>query len=520
MKNLILEELSDRQKVGMLHCARPTNDQDMEEVIRLVRAHELGCVQISAAKPHYVQMVRDNADYPILIICDTETGFPTSSLPKIPLLALSACNKPDYYRIFAKGVVTEAKKAGFNGTWSPVVDILKCNGPCRVSRVFSDDPMRIAKAAEIISTVYKKNGYLSGCKHYPGGKDKPYDGHMAACPCDITEEELIETNLFPYRYLMERDLLPSIMTSHTTYRKIDPDHPGTLSPKVQKIIRKLGFDGITFTDSFAMMAILQKYGEEKVLGLAVAAGNDIVLPNYRTSVHQSHEYLQKNYQEGMFTEERLNEACRRVLTAQEFVGKEPEDPDVFTEEDRKAFDYMARDCITAVLDPGVSAALDPDKKHLFVIVTQQTFTEDADSPEIPQAAWYFPLSIKEKIMKEFPNSTVQFIPEFATKKQNEAVLLASADCDDVVFVTFCDTQAYLGTDCLTRRTEALIDCVNLNGKLAAVVHFGNPFALQPLAHVPRKIFGYTMTAAQPYAIEVLSGKIKAKGTLPFSIDFQ
>jgi hypothetical protein len=66
----------------------------------------------------------------------------------------------------------------------------------------------------------------------------------------------------------------------------------------------------------------------------------------------------------------------------------------------------------------------------------------------------------------------------------------------------------------------MIDCVNLAGKLAAVVHFGNPFALQPLLHVKRKIFGYTMPDTQLYAIEVLDGKLPAKGTLPFHVEFK
>jgi len=90
----------------------------------------------------------------------------------------------------------------------------------------------------------------------------------------------------------------------------------------------------------------------------------------------------------------------------------------------------------------------------------------------------------------------------------------------VVFITFCTTRPYLGTDCLTRRTEAMINAFNYSGKLSAVLHFGNPFALKTLNHIPRKLFGYMMPQSQLHAIEVLAGKLPAKGTLPFQIEFQ
>lgn len=508
------------QKLGMTYCARPNSSEDFEFVFELIKKRALGCVQVAPTRPERVKQIKDLADYPILIICDCETGFPTSDIPKIPLVALSACNNEEYYRVFAKGVATEAKKIGFNGTWSPVVDVLHCDGPAKIYRHLSDDPMRVAKAAEIISEVYRQYGYMSCGKHYPGGKDMPYDNHMAPVPSQKTKEELLECDLVPYKYLMEKGLLPSIMTSHGVFANIDPDTPGTLSPKVQNIIREMGFDGVTFTDSFAMMAILQKYGEENVLGMAIAAGNDIVLPNYRTRDRIAFAQLQKNYADGMFTEERLNEAARRVLTLLDFLGTEPETNEPFTEEDRKMFDSMAKDCITAVCDEGVSPALDPDKKHLFVVMTDNTFTEDDNLMETTTQNWYQPKVIVNKIRQEFPEAGIIYLPELANQKQNEAVFLEAAKYDDVVFVTFCMTQAYLGTDCLTRRVESVIDCINLSNKLAGVLHFGNPFALQPLMHVKRKIFGYIMPDTQPHCIDVLAGKLPARGTLPFNIQFK
>jgi hypothetical protein len=311
------------------------------------------------------------------------------------------------------------------------------------------------------------------------------------------------------------------MVGHSTYSKIDPDRPASLSKKCIDIFRNMGYDGVFFTDSFAMMAILQKYGEEKLYGMAIDAGIDIVLPNYMTSVEDCYNMLLKNYKDGDFSEERLNEAVRRVLKLMEFVGTEPETPLVITKEDEAMLEAIARDCITAVCDEGVSPALDKnDKKRLFIVLTELGFKSDAPKEEITVEKWYSPKAVEERIRENFPDAAIEFLPEFSSAGDNDRVLRAATKADEVVFVTFCTTTCYLGTDGLTRRTEAVINALTDSGKLQAVVHFGNPFALKHIDHVSRKIFGYLIPDSQGYAIDVLAGKCEAKGTLPFNVQFK
>lgn len=518
---LKLEELSLEQKLGMLYCARPLNDDDLEYTVKLIKKRALGSVQVPPKKPHFMKKIRDAADYPILIICDTETKFPTSEKQEIPLMALSACDRPEFYEVFAKSIAIDARKAGFNGTWGPVVDILTGDGPCSVHRKFSDSAEKVTKAAEIMCRVYARNGYMSCGKHYPGVADNnPYDSHMAPVPSKTTQEDLQKKTLLPYRYLMDRDLLPSIMTTHRVFKNIDPDNAGTMSPKIQGIIREMGWDGVCFTDSFAMMAVLQKYGEENILGLAINAGNDIVLPNYRTPVEVSFGHLLQNYADGMFSEQRLNQAARRVIELQNRIARIPEPVDVFTEEDQALYDSIARECITAVTDEGVDPALDKNKSKLFVILTDNSFQEDEETLETTTSQWYDPKRVAGKIREVYPDAGIVYLPEYPNNKDNERVLVEAVKYDETVFISYCVTRAYLGTDCMTRRVEAVIDSLNLGGKLGAVVHFGNPFALKGLLHIPRKIFGYTMPDSQKYAIDVLAGTIPANGTLPFDVPFK
>ncbi|MBQ7293488.1 MAG: hypothetical protein IJW79_07105 [Clostridia bacterium] len=522
-KSLKIEELSTEQKIGMLFCARRCGKaEEFEQTLEMIRNHSLGSVQvpINDKTPEIIKAIKEAADYPILIINDMEEGYPRSNLPCIPALTLAACDNPNYYRAFAKAVVAGAKKEGYNGTWGPIVDILVNDGPCRVKRVFGDTPEKVIKATAEIAKVYKEYGFMSTGKHYPGSEDSIYDTHMTEGICHVTEEQLLNNDLVPYLELMKQGLLPSIMTGHKVFDKIDPDYPASVSKKVIDIIRSRGFNGVAFTDSLAMMGILQKYGEENIMGMCVAAGNDIILPNYRTPVDIAYGYLLQNYRDGVFSEERLNEACARVLALQAEIGAKADLIPELTEEDIQCLSDISRDAVTAITDGGVSADLgDANKKRLFAIVTPLDFKDNSPEEEVVSGAWYFPHKIANKIKEEFPNSEVVFVSEYANPMGNEKVLLAATKHDEVIFITFCNTSPYLGTDCMTRRTEALINALNTSGKVKALVHFGNPYAVKPINHIPRILLGYTAPESQNYAIEVLAGKIEAKGHLPFDIKF-
>ena len=518
---LKLEEMSLEQKLGMVLCARRFQENDVDYIIERVKNHALGCIQGYSQQPEILEKILAAADYPLLVINDTEAGFPTSDLPKIPLNALSACDDPKYIQAFARGIVSDAQKAGFNGTWGPVVDILECNGLCKVSRCFSDKKERVAELAEEIAKIYKQNHYLSCGKHFPGTSGISVDTHMEEGASQLSREYVEEINLYPYKYLLDKGLLPSVMIEHTVFDSIDPDYPASLSKKHVDLLRSTGFDGVLFTDSFAMMGVLQRFGEENIYGMAIAAGVDIVLPNYRTSVKDCFDKLRKNYEDGAFTEERLDEAVRRVLKAQEFVGTAPEHPTPFTEEDRKLLDEVAKKCITAVTDPDVSVALsEPEKERLFIVLPQNEKEETADAAEITIAPWYDSDRVAARIKENFPGATIAFIPEFSSARQHEDLLTQATYYKEVVVVTFCYNAAYLGTDGLTRRSESWINALQRSGKISAIVHFGNPFALENIIHIPRRIFGYIISDAQEYAIDALAGKFEPTGKMPFVIELQ
>ena len=202
------------------------------------------------------------------------------------------------------------------------MDLLKLKqSMLRVPRSFGPDENHVAKMATAMLKGYYDNGMFGAMKHWPGSTDLWRDGHVFKGQSKLTEDDILNSVIKPYLYAMENANLCGVMSGHGYFPAIDEKFPSSLSEKIIGILRSKGYDGLIFTDSFAMLGILQRFGEEKCYGLAIKAGNDMILPNYRTPLKKSYEYLLKAYNDGVFTEDRLNEAVARVIKAQNFTLK-------------------------------------------------------------------------------------------------------------------------------------------------------------------------------------------------------
>ena len=512
------KDMTVEQKIGHVMCACYVYRQegDFEFILDLIKKRACTCIRLSANKncAEQARAFREAADYPLLIITDMEQGFTPAKRQSVPMLTLAACGNHEYSKAFAAAVASDARAAGYSGCWSPVVDILHGNGPASVSRKAGDSPDAVYDFAKDICEVFRSYNFSATGKHYPGGPYSPVvDTHMTEGMCYSSEEDLLECDLVPYLKLWRDGLMPSIMTRHCVYPKIDPDYPASLSKKVIDVIKRQGYDGLIFTDSLAMMGIIQKYGVAESMALALEAGNDLVMPNCRMKVQELYEMMLDNYKKGLISDERLDEATERVLRYAEQYAKEPEAPYPVPENIDEILSCIARDSITALCDEGVSASIPVDDERIFIVMTDMKYT--GVEQEISLGLWYSPQRVIKAIQERFPNAEIVTLREYAEAYENERVLNAVTKHKEAVFVTFCTTGAYMGTDCLTRRAESVINALALSGKLSTVVHFGNPLALENIYHVPRRIFGYLAPEAQIYAFDVLCGKIEAKGKNPF-----
>ncbi len=527
MKELKFEELSTKQKIGMTMIGWVmwgksidgyNFDEDFEYLLGMIRDHSLGAVWVSPIldrREEIMAQIKEAADYPILIMTDAESGLGEFKTGRHSAIGTAGSKELAY--TFGKVTAIQARKIGYNVVCDPVVDL-----GTFVSRSLGTDKVKVAELAVEIAKGMHDGGVLSVAKHYPGATfPKFIDPHMVATRSTNTKEELLDNSLYPYLQLMKNNLLDGIMVGHETLVNIDPDRPSSLSEKVIGIIREQGFDGVSLTDALeGMQAITARFGLHKPKGMAIAAGNDLALVYGKNK--PSFEAMCECYDEGMITDERLDEAVRRVLEAQHKTTLLPSVDDV-TEDDAVKFRKINKDAICAKVDEGLSTSISRDGKHLFVMQVHNGLEINDQGKVVVDTfneSWYRPDKITERLEKAFPNSNVTAIDQFPSAAQNCRVLQLANDYDDVIFITFVDTMAYVGPDCLTSRILAVMDALILSGKLTTVVHFGNPAVLEPLNHVPRVLIGILADENVESAINVLAGDYPANGVMAVSAKLQ
>ncbi len=176
-------------------------------------------------------------------------------------------------------IAREIKSAGFNLNFAPVVDLnVNKENPVigGLGRSFSSDPDIVTDNATAFINGHRKYGVLTAIKHFPGHGSSSSDSHLGFV--DVTETYR-DIELIPYKRLVDGGYAGMIMTAHVVNRKIDPDHPATLSKYfLTDILRRdIGFEGVIISDDMQMGAISNRFGFEEACVMAVNAGCDMLI---------------------------------------------------------------------------------------------------------------------------------------------------------------------------------------------------------------------------------------------------
>jgi beta-N-acetylhexosaminidase len=207
---------------------------------------------------------------------------------------------------------------GFNFNLAPVVDINSFSeNPIigKYKRSFSDNPDTVIKHAAAWIDEHRRHGIHCCLKHFPGHGSATTDSHLGFV--EITDSW--RTNeLTPYRILIQRRMVDSVMTGHLYNRSIDFEYPATLSAPTISILKKeLGFTGPLLSDDMQMGAITSRYGLEQAVCLAFRAGVDMVVVGNNLSydpdiLKKLIKAVSQGLQRGVVSEQRLHDAYNRV----------------------------------------------------------------------------------------------------------------------------------------------------------------------------------------------------------------
>ena len=186
---------------------------------------------------------------------------------------------------------------GFNLDLCPVLDISfddEADNSLR-GRCYGKTVEQVVELASAFNDALRKQGILSCGKHFPGYSAASVDAHHDLPRIERTREQLDEQELAVFRHFAP--IVDSMMICHGWYPGFNTvKRPASLSREiVTNLLRdEFKFDGLIMTDDLDMGAILNEYGLEETIRLALEAGNDWVMICHRVaSIDEVHRTLAK-----------------------------------------------------------------------------------------------------------------------------------------------------------------------------------------------------------------------------------
>jgi beta-N-acetylhexosaminidase len=188
--------------------------------------------------------------------------------------AVAGTGKPALMRRHGELIAKEALAFGFNTTLAPVLDLaLQESAKVMGSRVASVNHLDVVTYARSFLKGLAAHGVVGCGKHFPGLGGGTLDSHLETPAIGRSWEALWNADLVPYRELAAE--LPMVMVNHAAYPETrGGDRPATASAYwITTILkRRIGYDGLIFSDDMEMGGILKFFSMEEAAILAVRAG--------------------------------------------------------------------------------------------------------------------------------------------------------------------------------------------------------------------------------------------------------
>ncbi|PIC57429.1 beta-N-acetylhexosaminidase [Sporosarcina sp. P12(2017)] len=276
-----------------------------------------------------LKQANTNAKTPLFISADEEGGRVTrlpKGLVKTPSNREVGIAENGKYAYDVGELIGRKMSAfGLNMNFAPVLDVdSNPDNPVIGDRSYGNDAQLVSKAG-----IQQANGMASQhvipvVKHFPGHGDTSVDSHINLPVITHNKERLKNVELLPFKQAIEGGV-NAVMVGHLLVEAYDSKTPASFSKIIiQDLLRdELQFDGVVITDDLVMGAIGENYTIGEVAVQSIVAGGDILLVGHRYSpVNELLSALEEALNEGVFTEQRINQSVERVLLLKQQYGVE------------------------------------------------------------------------------------------------------------------------------------------------------------------------------------------------------
>lgn len=377
----VYNTLSLRERVAQLfipHLVINDNDAGRAAIRRYVGKDKVGGILLGAGTVASYAALNDyamsKADIPLMITADAEWGLSMrlKDAPRFPRnLALGAGENEKVMERYGREMARQCRLLGISVSFAPVVDVnTNPLNPVIGDRSFGEDPRRVSRLAKAYARGLEYGGVMAVAKHFPGHGDTSSDSHLALPKVTRSLAELEAADLVPFADLI-KDGIGGVMVGHLDVPSIDKTGtPASLSePIVTELLkRKMGFDGLVFTDALEMKGAKSRDGSNNCVA-ALAAGADVLLGSLSPSTDI--DAVVAAVSSGRISERRVEESVRKVLTHKYYLGLSrrpsiPAHPKLSDEQTGQVLDDLARMSVTLLRDDDAVLPLKPSVRIAVV----------------------------------------------------------------------------------------------------------------------------------------------------------
>lgn len=513
------------QCVGQLLCAlhpgfTPDNWLDLFKKV------PLGSLLVRTAPSEQLQaelsVLQAHAPVPLLIAADLEHGaIALTDGTEFPwLMAAGAANDVDLMRLMGRATAAEARHAGINWTFSPVVDLnYNFNNPITNIRALSDQPERVIRLATALVQGMQTEGLLAAtAKHFPGDGLDDRDQHLVTTINNLPFPQWQATYGRVWRAMIEAGVM-AIMPGHISL----PDYqgfvdrpeaapPATLSAKLlNDLLRtELGFEGLLISDASGMIGMTSRVPTAERAVESIRAGVDMYL--FPDTI-KDFERLVQAVEQGRLPEERVRQAAQRVLElkARLNLHRDPFAPKPAAADKntyQQAAQTMADKSITVLRrDNHLPLNLKPGSRVLTVTIGQV-------SP--------FNKFMPQLDLDTFDEELRQrgFEVEHLLNPEDDILMAKAAEFDAVFVNLMALPYMVLGTvrNLVGHLGHWYWRTIFVDFPQVRFTSFGNPYVLHEMPHLPNLLAAYgNSPVSQRAAVKVWLGEVEPQGDCPVNL---
>ncbi|QQT10426.1 glycoside hydrolase family 3 protein [Staphylococcus pasteuri] len=362
-----LSELTDEEKIGQLFFNlffleddANFNDNELTNKDILDKYH-IGGARFQGGNGQQVQHLlndlQHNSKIPLLIAANCDSGGNGACKDGTYIASAAQCEAAQDTKVaYNAGYVSgqESSALGVNINFDPCVDILEnWRNTIVNTRAYGTNADTVIKYTNAFIEGFNQTKDMITCiKHFPGDGTEERDQHLVLGVNEMTPDEWDQSFRKVYANHIDNGV-EMIMSGHIALphysKKLNPALnnedilPATLSKELITDLLKddLNFNGLVVTDASHMLGMTAAMKREDYVPQAIAAGCDMFL--FFNDIEEDFNFMLNGYKNGVITDERLNDAVRRILGLKAKINLHEKQANNTLEKDEKALEVVGCD---------------------------------------------------------------------------------------------------------------------------------------------------------------------------------